>query len=114
MTWGFTATKNERVAECLDVIASEMARLKSEGPSDQELQQAKDYLTGSYALGFDTSTKIAHTLAQLNFEGLGIDYIGRRNKLVASVTQADIRRAAERTLGDGNMLVVIAGRPTGI
>jgi zinc protease len=114
MTWGFTATKNERVVECLSVIADEMARLKSDGPSDDELQKAKDYLTGSYALGFDTSTKIAHTLAQIAFEDLGIDYISRRNALVTEVTQADIRRAAERTLGDGRMLVVIAGRPTGV
>jgi zinc protease len=114
MTWGYTATKNERVAECLSVIADEMARLKTDGPTEDELQKAKDYLTGSYALGFDTSTKIAHNLAQVAFEGLGIDYIARRNPLVAAVTQADIRRAAERTLGDGNLLVVIAGRPTGL
>ena len=31
---------------------------------ERELQKAKDYLTGSYALGFDTSTKIAHQLVQ--------------------------------------------------
>jgi zinc protease len=114
MTWGYTATKNERVVEALDVIADEMARLVSEGPSDEELQKAKDYLIGSYALGFDTSTKIAHTLAQIAFEGLGIDYIARRNPLVAAVTQADVKRAAARTLGDGEMLVVVAGRPTGL
>jgi zinc protease len=114
MTWGYTATKNERVAECLAVIEAEMARLKDEGPSDEELQKAKDYLTGSYALGFDTSTKIAHQLAQVAFEGLGVDYIARRNSLVAAVTQADIRRAAERTLGDGRLLVVVAGRPVGL
>jgi zinc protease len=114
MTWGYTATKNERVAECLEVIASEMDRLKTEGPTDDELKKAKDYLTGSYALGFDTSTKIAHQLAQIAFEGLGIDYIARRNGLVAAVAQDDVRRAAERTLGDGQLLTVIAGRPTGI
>jgi zinc protease len=114
MTWGFTATKNERVAEALDVIAAEMVRLKEEGPTDDELQKAKDYLTGSYALGFDTSTKIAHQLAQVAFEGLGIDYIARRNSLVAAVAQADIARAAERTLGDGKLLVVVAGRPVGL
>jgi zinc protease len=111
MTWGYTATKNERVAECLDVIAQEMDRLKTEGPGEDELKKAKDYLTGSYALGFDTSTKIAHQLAQIAFEGLGIDYIARRNALVSAVTQDDIRRAAERIIGDGRMLVVIAGRP---
>jgi zinc protease len=111
MTWGFTATKNERVAECIAVIEAEMRRLKDEGPTDAELRKAKNYLTGSYALGFDTSTKIAHQLAQIAFEGLGVDYIARRNGLVAAVTQADIARAAERTIGDGKMLVVVAGRP---
>ena len=114
MTWGYTATKNERVPECLAVIEAEILRLKTEGPADEELAKAKDYLTGSYALGFDTSTKIAHQLAQVAFEGLGIDYIARRNSLVAAVTQADIARAAERTLGDGKLLVVVAGRPVGL
>ncbi|WP_230532738.1 M16 family metallopeptidase [Microvirga roseola] len=114
MTWGYTATKNERVTEALDVISGEMARLRDEGPSDEELQKAKDYLIGSYALGFDTSTKIAHTLVQIAFEGLGIDYIARRNGLVGAVTQADIRTAADRIIGDGRMLTVIAGRPTGL
>ncbi|KAB0265630.1 M16 family metallopeptidase [Microvirga brassicacearum] len=114
MTWGYTATKNERVAECLDVIASEIARLHADGPTDEELQKAKDYLIGSYALGFDTSTKIAHTLVQIAFEGLGIDYIARRNELVAAVTQADIRSASDRIFGTGKMLTVIAGRPTGL
>jgi zinc protease len=114
MTWGYTATKNERVVECLDVIASEMRRLSKDGPDDDELTKAKDYLTGSYALGFDTSTKIAHQLAQIAFEDLGIDYIRRRNELVQAVTQDDIRRAAARTLDDAEMLVVIAGRPEGV
>jgi zinc protease len=114
MLWGYTATKNERVPEALDVIAAEMIRLKEEGPTDDELQKAKDYLTGSYALSFDTSTKIAHQLAQIAFEGLGLDYIARRNALVSAVTQDDLRRAAARTLDDGKMLVVVAGRPAGM
>jgi zinc protease len=114
MVWGYTATKNERVAECLAVLEDEIARLTSDGPSDEELAKAKDYLTGSYALGFDTSSKIAHQLAQIAFEGLGLDYIARRNPLVAAVTQADVKRAAARTLGDGKMLVVVAGRPSGL
>ncbi|WP_337230482.1 hypothetical protein, partial [Proteus terrae] len=79
MTWGYTATKNERVVEALDVIGEEIHRLITDGPSDEELQKAKDYLTGSYALGFDTSTKIAGQLVQIAFEGLGMDYIARRN-----------------------------------
>ena len=114
ITWGYTATKNERVLECLDVIASETRRLSQDGPTDDELAKAKDYLTGSYALGFDTSTKIAHQLVQIAFEELGITYIRRRNELVAAVTQEDVRRAAARTIGSAEALVVIAGRPVGL
>lgn len=114
MTWGYTATKNERVAECLELIEAEMGRLKQDGPSDDELAKAKDYLTGSYALGFDTSTKIAHQLTQIAFEGFDVDYIARRNELVSAVTQDDIRRVAARMFEDGRMLVVVAGRPIGL
>ena len=85
---------------------------RAEGPAAQELQKAKDYLVGSYALSFDTSTKIAHNLAQIAFENLGVDYVARRNAMVAAVTQEDVQRAAERILGDERLLVVIAGRPT--
>ena len=33
---------------------------------------------------------------------------------LAAVTQDEICRAADRTIGDGKMLEIIAGRPTGI
>lgn len=114
MTMGYTATKNERVGEALEVIGSQIAALKAQGPTPDELAKAKAYLTGSYALGFDTSTKIAQQLAQIAFEGLGVDYIARRNAMVAAVEAEDVARAAERMLGDGRMLVVIAGRPAGL
>ncbi|MEN3930022.1 pitrilysin family protein [Microvirga sp. W0021] len=114
VSWGYTATKNERVSECLDVIVEEMKRLKAEGPSANELQQAKDYLTGSYALGFDTSTKIAYQLVQIAFEGLGIDYLDRRNALVNTVSLEDINRVSERIFGDCKLLVAIAGKPEGL
>ena len=51
---------------------------------------------------------------QIAFEELGIDYIRRRNELVAAVTQDDVRRAAQRTIGASEALVVIAGRPVGL
>lgn len=111
MTWGFTATKNERVKEALAVIGEEIDRLREEGPGEDELEKAKAYLTGSYALGFDTSTKIANQLVQLAFNDLGVDYVARRNALVSAVTGADVRRAGARMLGDGRLLTVIAGKP---
>ncbi|MGI6244452.1 MAG: M16 family metallopeptidase [Pseudochelatococcus sp.] len=108
---GGTATKNERAAESLAVIRAEIARLAAEGPDEDELAKAKQYLIGSYPLQFDNSAKIARQLLQIALDELGIDYIDRRKGLIETVTLADVRRVGERLFGTSQLLVVAAGRP---
>jgi zinc protease len=114
MLSGGTSTKNERAAESMSVIESEIASLATVGPTEEELDKAKKYLIGSYALRFDTSTKIAGQLVHLQTEGFDVGYLDERNKLIAAVTMEDARRAAGRLFGDGKLLVAVAGRPDGM
>lgn len=109
--YGSTSTKNERAQEALDIIRDEVRRMGADGPGEIELEQAKRYMIGSYALRFDTSTKIADELTGIAFDGLGIDYVDRRNDLIAAVTLDDARRVAKRLYGEGDLLVAAAGRP---
>ena len=111
---GGTSTKNERAAESMTVIESEILDLANTGPTDEELAKAKKYLIGSYALRFDTSTKIASQLLHLQTEGFGVEYLDERNKLIAAVTLDDAKRAAKRLFGDGKLLVTVAGQPDGM
>ena len=111
---GSTSTKNERAAESLAVIESEIKLLATEGPSEAELDKAKKYLTGSYALSFDTSTKIAAQLVHLQQQGFDISYLDERNKLVEAVTLAEAKRVGERLFGNGALLVTAVGRPQGL
>jgi zinc protease len=111
---GGTSTKNERAAESLSVIAQEAERMAAEGPTEEELEKAKKYLVGSYALRFDTSTKIAGHLLQLQQEDFEPDYLDRRNAEIEAVTIEDARRVAKRLLGDGKFLVAVVGRPEGL
>lgn len=76
------------------------------------MQKSKSYLKGAYALNFDTSTKIANLLVQIQLDDLGIDYIERRNDLIESVTLEDVKRVAKRLLG-GGILVTVVGQPQG-
>ncbi len=112
--YGGTATRNERAREALDVIRDEIARMAESGPTEDELDKAKRYLIGSYALRFDTSPKIASQLDSIQVNDLGIDYMERRNREFAAVGMDDMRRIARRLLGDGRMLVTVAGRPVGM
>jgi zinc protease len=84
--------------------------LTSPGQRAGGLAKSKSFLTGSYALRFDTSDKIAAQLVQIQLDGLGIDYIDKRNSLVEAVTVADVKRVAKRLL-DGRMLITVVGRP---
>ena len=56
---GSVATKNESMAESLDIIRGELKKMAEQGPSEDDLDAAKKYLVGSYALRFDTDAKIA-------------------------------------------------------
>jgi zinc protease len=111
---GSTSTKNERAAESMAVIEKEILSLSESGPSADELDKAKKYLIGSYALRFDTSTKIAGQLCTMQAEGYGVEYLDERNRLIAAVTLEDAKRVARRLFGDGKLLVTIAGRPQGM
>jgi len=105
-----TATRADRTTQTLEVMQAEISKLAESGPTDEELAKAKSFLEGSYALRFDTSTKIAEQLVQIQLEDLGIDYIDRRNGLVEAVTMADVKRVAKRLL-DAGMLITVVGRP---
>ena len=114
MLLGGTSTKNERAGESLQVIEAQFRALADDGPTEDELDKAKKFLIGSYALRFDTSTKIASQLVNLQLDGFEPSYLDERNGKIAAVTMEDAKRAAGRLLGDGKLLVAVAGRPAGV
>lgn len=112
--FGRVATKTEAIGKSLEVIRGELQRMADEGPTPEELDDAKRYLTGSYALRFDSSSKIAGQLLGIQIEELGIDYVDKRNSLIEAVTIEDVRRVAKRFLDPGNLIVTVVGRKSGI
>jgi zinc protease len=108
---GNVATKNEALGQSLAVIQDELTRLAEQGPSVEELDSAKSYLTGAYALRFESSSSIASQLLWIQIEDLGIDYVKRRNALVEAVTMDDVKRVAKRLLTADQLITTIVGKP---
>ena len=108
---GSVATQNEAVGQSLQVIESELKRIAEQGPSAEELASAKSYLTGAYALRFESSSSIANQLLWIEIEDLGIDYADRRNELVEKVSLDDIRRVAKRLIEADRLITTIVGKP---
>ncbi len=110
---GGTATRSAVTGEAIGIIEQEIRRLADAGPVEQEVADAKSYLEGSYALGLDTSAKVAGQLVQMQLDHLGIDYIDRRSSMIEAVTLADTKRVAKRLL-DAGLLVTVVGQPQGV
>jgi zinc protease len=110
---GGTAVRADATGEAIEVIEEQVSKMAKDGPTAEEIAKAKSYLKGSFALGLDTSTKIASQLVTMQLENLGIDYIERRPALIDAVTINDAKRVAKRLL-DSGLLYALVGRPKGV
>jgi zinc protease len=108
------SASNDKVPEALDVLRQEWKKMAEEGPMEQEVLDAKSYLTGSLPLALTSTDDISDTLNSLQRDGLGPDYINARNDRLNTVTVADVRRVAARLLKPENLTVILVGQPQGI
>lgn len=111
---GSVASANGRVAESIDVIRSEWDRLRSDGVTQAELNDAKTYLTGAYPLRFDGNAPIANIAVSMQMDGLDADYISNRNDMVNSVTLEDVNRVAQELVDPAKLTFVVVGQPEGL
>ena len=111
---GSLNTRNEKAGEALAVVKETMKKMTHEGPTQAELDDVKTFLTGSYALRFDTNDKIAGQLLGLQQEELGIDYINKRNGWVEAVTLDQVKAQARRLVDSERLIVTVVGKPEGL
>ncbi len=102
-------TRNESARKAIATARMEIERIQREGVTIEELQAAKSYLIGSFALGLSTNNNIADFLGQVEHLGLGLDYADRYAELIRNVTLADILRVAREYLRLENLILVVVG-----
>jgi zinc protease len=111
---GQVASGNDRIAEAVDVIKAEWAKIAAEGVTEQELADAKTYLTGAYPLRFDGNARIAGIMVGMQLSNLPVDYIATRNARIEAVTMDDIKRVAARIVDPEGLHFVVVGQPVGL
>jgi zinc protease len=108
---GNTGTRADRAGETIAAVDAEIRRMAEEGPTQQELDEAKSYIKGSQMLALDTSSKLAQALLQYQLDKMPIDYIEKRNAVVDAVTLDDAKAVAKRLWGQGLLTVVVGRAP---
>jgi len=100
-------TKNESANDAIQRACAELARIRRDAVSDDELSEAKLYLTGSFPMRLDTTAKIAGFLAQVEFFNLGDDYADTYAQRINAVTKEDIQRVTQQYLHPDQLLMVV-------
>ncbi len=103
-------TKNQTAGVAIHELLKEMDRIRTGGITDEELNEAKLYLTGSFPMKMDTNAKIAQLLTDIEFYGLGLDYPVRYPKIIDAITKDDVADAAQTYLHPEDCILVIVGR----
>ena len=99
----------EHVERAIASILAEIARLRHEPVSDQELEDSCDYLTGSLPLRLETNEGVADTLLHMELYELGDDYVMRYPQLIRSVTKEQVQQAAQHYLDPEHYALAIVG-----
>ena len=102
-------TRPDQADQALAVAREVVQRFVTEGPTEAELQAAKDFLVNGFALRIDSNRKLLDNVANIAWYGLPLDYLDGWTAQVQRVSTADIRRAFQRVLQPQRMVTVVLG-----
>ncbi|MCB9787579.1 MAG: insulinase family protein [Deltaproteobacteria bacterium] len=105
-----TMRPGRALAEAEAILDEELARLRDEGPTERELEKAKNGLEAAFLREIASTGSRARGLgdAEVTFEDASFFF--EQMPRLAAVTAEDVKRVARRVLRDDNRTVVI-GRP---
>lgn len=109
-----TSTKNASVAEMKQIIQQQVEDIKTNGVTDQELEDAKSYLVGSLPTALSSTDKIAGILLTLQMNERDINYLDQYANNINTVTQDDIKRIANRILDIDQAITIMVGQPENV
>jgi zinc protease len=102
-------TEREQTDAALEVVRETIRGFVRDGPTDTELDAARQGLVGGFPLRIDSNRKILDNLAVIGWYGLPLDYLERWTDKVQSVTAAQVRDAFQRKVRPDRLVTVVVG-----
>jgi len=100
----------ENVPAAMAVTERELRRMVDEGPTEQEVADAKNALVGQILLGLDTSAKLAGLVLALQIDALPITYLDDVGAEIATITVQDVWNVARLLIRPDHLAVVMVGK----
>lgn len=99
----------DKVDQAINSILDEIRRIQDEPVSAEELADSQAYRTGSMPVSLETNAGIADIITDMEFFGLGLDYLHRYPDMIRSITPERIQAAAQKYLSTDEIAIAVAG-----
>lgn len=93
----------------LKAVMAELSQFLRDGPTQEEVRDAKSYLLSSFVSSWETVEDMADYLLTIKRYGLGSDYPARYYRAVHSVTAEEVLRVARKYIDLKNLTTVVVG-----
>jgi len=103
------AVCNEVTAASLTEIFYELDRIRALPVGDEELADARNYMSGVFSLGLGTQDGLAGQLATVYLNELPEDYLEKYRDRVRALTVGDVLAAARKYFDSANAQIVVVG-----
>ena len=103
-------TRNSQSAEAKKVMRETLNRYIEQGPTEKELEAAKNNISGGFPMKISSNKKIVEYLAMIGFYDLPLDYLDKLVPNVLAITREQIRSAFRRRLAPGRFVTVTVGK----
>ncbi len=102
-------TRGDQALEALAVVREVLREFVASGPTERELEGAKQNIVGGFALRIDTNRKLQDYVRVIGFYDLPLDYLDTFTAKVDAVTVDQVREAFRRRIQPGLMVTVMVG-----
>jgi zinc protease len=104
-------TRNDNAAKALALVQQTFDAFVKDGPTAQEVEDARRNLLGGWPLATANNRAIVDQLGAMAFYDLPLDYLERMPEKIAAVTAEDIRKAFAANIANRPLLTVTVGQP---
>lgn len=102
-------TSPKDVDRAVDTVKSVVERFREEGPTQEQFEQAREFIVGVFPIALETNAGIARAILSAEFNGLGMDFLANYAGIYRGVTLEQVRAAAAKYLRPDLATLVIAG-----
>jgi len=109
MFWLTIATKSVSTVDAIEGMREDLAKFKTDPPTQVELKFAKDSILNSFIFRLDTPEKVLHERMSYEFHGFPLDYLEKFRAGIEKVTAADVNRVVQKYVHPEEFAVLVVG-----